>query len=137
MDNFRYSALGFGEFCEIPQGVTALRIPSLSRGFKQASGLFKCARGVKPLCFRVQLKELPSESRAQRVEGENKHLSAYFNLAILKIKYSILSTSAFHEASITFSETPTVPHIDCPDFDSIRTRTRAAVPALLPRTLTL
>ncbi len=33
--------MGVGEFCEIPQGVTA---------FKQASGLFKCARGVKPLC---------------------------------------------------------------------------------------
>ncbi len=46
---FQYFAWGFGGICKFPQGVTALRIPSLSRGFKQASGLFKCARGVKPL----------------------------------------------------------------------------------------
>ena len=38
--NFRYSALGFGEFCEIPQGVTVTQ---------QATGLLRNARGVKPL----------------------------------------------------------------------------------------
>ena len=40
LNNFRYSALGFGEFCEIPQGVTVTQ---------QASGLLCNARGVKPL----------------------------------------------------------------------------------------
>ncbi len=40
LDDFRYSALGFGEFCEIPQGVTVTQ---------QASGLLRNARGVKPL----------------------------------------------------------------------------------------
>ncbi len=58
LNNFRDSALGFGEFCEIhprqardseAQGVTVLRVPSLSREEQQASGLLRNARGVKPL----------------------------------------------------------------------------------------
>lgn len=41
--------------------------------------------------------------------------------------YSTLSTSASHEASMRFSETPTVPHVFSPSLDSISTRVFAAV----------
>jgi hypothetical protein len=51
--------------------------------------------------------------------------------------YSTLSTSASQLASMMFSETPTVPQIDCLSRDSITTRTRAAVPARAFTTRTL
>ncbi len=46
----------------------------------------------------------------------------------------MLSLSARRLASMTFSETPTVPHLRCPSEDSTRTRTREAVPELPERT---
>ena len=51
--------------------------------------------------------------------------------------YSTLSTRAFHDASMMFSDTPTVPQIAFLSMDSITTRTFAAVPsrALTTRTL--
>ncbi len=55
----------------------------------------------------------------------------------LKSLYSILSTSACQLASITFSDTPTVPHLFFPSPDSISTRTRAAVPSAAVKTRTL
>jgi hypothetical protein len=58
-------------------------------------------------------------------------------LFALKSLYSILSTSACQLASITFSDTPTVPHLFLPSPDSIRTRTRAAVPSAAVKTRTL
>jgi hypothetical protein len=51
--------------------------------------------------------------------------------------YSTLSTRACQEASITFSETPTVPQIEFLSIDWMMTRTRAAVPALALTTRTL
>ena len=51
--------------------------------------------------------------------------------------YSTESTSACHEASMMFSETPTVPQIESLSRDSIITRTRAAVPARAFTTRTL
>ncbi len=77
LNNFRYSALGFGEFCEIhprqardseAQGVTVLRGPStplgVSRDTQQASGLLSNARpkvpywvAVKPL-WKISAKAL-------------------------------------------------------------------------------
>ncbi len=57
LDEFRYCALGFGEFCEIhprqardseAQGVTVLRVPSLSRETQQAGGLLRNARPKVP-----------------------------------------------------------------------------------------
>jgi len=51
--------------------------------------------------------------------------------------YSTLSTSASQLASMMFSETPTVPQMDCLSRHSITTRTRAAVPARALTTRTL
>ncbi len=51
--------------------------------------------------------------------------------------YSMLSTSAFQLACITFSETPTVPQTPLPSVEVIRTLTDAAVPSRSSRTLTL
>jgi len=41
--------------------------------------------------------------------------------------YSTLSTSASHDASMMFGETPTVPHVLVPSLDSMTTRVLAAV----------
>ena len=41
--------------------------------------------------------------------------------------YSTLSTSASHDASMMFSDTPTVPQVSRPSDDSINTRVLAAV----------
>lgn len=57
--------------------------------------------------------------------------------SVLKSLYSMLSTMACHEASIIFSETPTVPHFSCSSPDSIRTRTFEEVPLPAVRTRTL
>src|SRR5262249_41449913 len=51
--------------------------------------------------------------------------------------YSRLSTSACQDASTTFSETPTVPHVRTPSVDWISTRTFAAVAASAFSTRTL
>ena len=51
--------------------------------------------------------------------------------------YSTLSESASQEASMMFSDTPTVPQIESLSLDWIITRTRAAVPARALTTLTL
>jgi len=51
--------------------------------------------------------------------------------------YSKLSTSACQDASTTFSETPTVPHVRVPSVDWISTRTLAAVAASAFKTRTL
>ena len=51
--------------------------------------------------------------------------------------YSMLSTSACHEASMIFSETPTVFHFCLSSPDSIRTRTFAEVPFPAVKTRTL
>ena len=40
------------------------------------------------------------------------------------------STSAFHDASMTFSETPTVPQVRCPSVVVMVTRVMASVPWL-------
>ena len=49
----------------------------------------------------------------------------------------ILAARAIHEASMTFSLTPTVPHTSWWSRDSITTRTRAAVPSFAFTTRTL
>jgi len=61
---------------------------------------------------------------------------AYYCLSFWSL-YSTLSTRASQEASMMFSDTPTVPQFESLSRDSIITRTRAAVPsrALTTRTL--
>ena len=51
--------------------------------------------------------------------------------------YSIESESAIREASMTFSDTPTVLHVDLPSVDLMSTLTLAAVAALSSSTRTL
>ena len=58
--------------------------------------------------------------------------------AYLRISaYSMLSTNACKLASMMLSCTPTVPHSSLPSVDSIKTRVRAPVPAVVLRMRTL
>ncbi len=54
-----------------------------------------------------------------------------------EMPYSSASTSASHEASMMFSETPTVPQLCSPSPDSMSTRVIAAVPFFSSSTRTL
>src|SRR5208282_3707218 len=59
-----------------------------------------------------------------------------FTLSLCSL-YSTESTSACQLASTTLLDKPTVPHRRLPSVDSIKTRTRASVPAPLSSTRTL
>ena len=83
---------------------------------------------------------LPLSPAAARSRERSSALAASLRAPARRpgcMPYSSESTSASHEAAITFSETPIVPHTSCPSEASISTRVIAPVPFVSSRMRTL
>ena len=103
-------------------------------GHASTAAAATAAAAVSSICYDLVAIKRPVTSSWQspsRGGGVQYYFVSFCSL------YSTESVRASQEASMMFSETPTVPQIEVLSRDSIITRTRAAVPALALTTRTL